>query len=278
MEKMEKIRNTLLILLLTLSFLLPAIAFSQEKEENFKIEIAKETYSIGEDITVNFFVSNPTNERVNFTCILVFDPPTSKNPMCLTRDVTLGPGEHRVILITQTVELLGKSNAIAKILNENENILIERKIPVEITPERTPTPEQIKKTICGDGKCDETENFVRCPKDCPSGVADGYCDRVYDGICDPDCSPAQDEDCKEKFNLENYFLYIGGILLGVIFLVFVFIIIRKFREKSKSIEQEREEFKKWQEIRKRLISGERPEKLKEEGFNPDMVDEVLETL
>lgn len=42
--------------------------------------------------------------------------------------------------------------------------------------------------ICDqDGKCDENEDFLSCPSDCPSGEEDGLCDRQKDGKCDPDC-------------------------------------------------------------------------------------------
>lgn len=39
------------------------------------------------------------------------------------------------------------------------------------------------------------ENYLNCPEDCPSGSADGYCDKIKDGICDPDCAKGFDIDC-----------------------------------------------------------------------------------
>ncbi len=48
---------------------------------------------------------------------------------------------------------------------------------------------------CGDGTCGMPENFKTCPKDCPSGSADHFCDAQSDKICDPDCDPKQDPDC-----------------------------------------------------------------------------------
>ncbi len=53
---------------------------------------------------------------------------------------------------------------------------------------------------CGDGVCAALEeNYENCPKDCPSGSFDMYCDKVKDGICDPDCveqeMPEEDPDC-----------------------------------------------------------------------------------
>ena len=52
-----------------------------------------------------------------------------------------------------------------------------------------------EETVCGDGTCGIPENFNTCPRDCPSGGMDGYCDGVSDGICDPDCTSSMDPVC-----------------------------------------------------------------------------------
>jgi len=52
--------------------------------------------------------------------------------------------------------------------------------------------------VCNNnGVCetDRYENYLNCPEDCPSGSADGYCDKIKDGICDPDCAKGFDIDC-----------------------------------------------------------------------------------
>jgi putative hemolysin len=49
--------------------------------------------------------------------------------------------------------------------------------------------------VCGDGTCAMSENTGSCPKDCPSGAFDGYCDGDGDGKCDPDCPAGRDADC-----------------------------------------------------------------------------------
>jgi hypothetical protein len=43
--------------------------------------------------------------------------------------------------------------------------------------------------------CEESENYLSCPNDCPSGSKDRYCDAIEDGICDPDCGGRTDVDC-----------------------------------------------------------------------------------
>jgi hypothetical protein len=48
-------------------------------------------------------------------------------------------------------------------------------------------------TICEPVK---GENYLSCLKDCPSGSADDYCDKILDGSCDPDCVVRElDIDC-----------------------------------------------------------------------------------
>jgi hypothetical protein len=60
------------------------------------------------------------------------------------------------------------------------------------------TTTTIKPVLCGDGICDETENYANCPNECPSGGKDNYCDAIKDGLCDPDCLQGLDPDCVEK--------------------------------------------------------------------------------
>ncbi len=57
-----------------------------------------------------------------------------------------------------------------------------------------------RESFCGDQLCDPaTENYARCPEDCPSGGDDGFCDGVKDGRCDPDCARLgqYDPDCPD---------------------------------------------------------------------------------
>ncbi|MEM2918265.1 MAG: PKD domain-containing protein [Candidatus Altiarchaeota archaeon] len=50
----------------------------------------------------------------------------------------------------------------------------------------------------------EFENFLNCPKDCPSGARDNYCDAQSDSKCDPDCENNEDIDCKKDYS--NYII------------------------------------------------------------------------
>lgn len=52
-----------------------------------------------------------------------------------------------------------------------------------------------KESVCGDGICTVEEDYLTCPEDCPSGIADGYCDALNDTRCDPDCTEGEDPDC-----------------------------------------------------------------------------------
>ncbi|MEM2918206.1 MAG: hypothetical protein QXY62_01735 [Candidatus Altiarchaeota archaeon] len=77
-----------------------------------------------------------------------------------------------------------------------------------------------------DGICEiKFENFLNCPNDCPSGLKDNYCDRVYDDICDPDCQKKEDIDCKD--NLLS--MAIIFILFLVIVAIVAVLIYRKFK-------------------------------------------------
>lgn len=55
----------------------------------------------------------------------------------------------------------------------------------------------LQQELCnGNGKCDRSENYYSCPKDCSLNSRDGVCAGVsYDGGCDPDCPARLDLDC-----------------------------------------------------------------------------------
>jgi hypothetical protein len=67
------------------------------------------------------------------------------------------------------------------------------------------------KPICNkDGICYTNEDYLNCPEDCPTGSADGICDKIKDETCDPDCKWQEDADCICNRNglcdmgIENY--------------------------------------------------------------------------
>lgn len=75
-----------------------------------------------------------------------------------------------------------------------------------------------KETICGDGVCGLPEDYLSCPKDCPKGGLDGYCDNERDGICDLDCPDYEDPDCKddgETSCFSNILQLLGAFVLLV---------------------------------------------------------------
>lgn len=86
--------------------------------------------------------------------------------------------------------------------------------------------------LCDNNKvCNNYENYLSCPNDCPSGSADRYCDKVKDGKCDPDCAKDADEDCKSFLEKMN-FVYIAGAL---IVLTIVFLLIKKKNPKNEFV-------------------------------------------
>ena len=83
-----------------------------------------------------------------------------------------------------------------------------------------------------DGKCDLDlgENYLTCPYDCQTGMADGICDFTRDKRCDPDCKKEADPDCQGKQPKNTR----AGIAYGVLIVVAVVIgakISKKFGKK-----------------------------------------------
>ncbi|MBI2665496.1 hypothetical protein HYX12_02665 [Candidatus Woesearchaeota archaeon] len=53
---------------------------------------------------------------------------------------------------------------------------------------------------CGDNICQNTENSLLCPWDCPITQRDNFCDYSADNACDPDCNS---KDNHQDNNLDN---------------------------------------------------------------------------
>jgi len=88
---------------------------------------------------------------------------------------------------------------------------------------------------CGNGVCDNNENYSNCPQDCRSGVKDGYCDGAADGVCDSDCLQDQDTDCAKlaasaptqqtKSNISS--VVVWSLIIVIIIAAVALIIIKK---------------------------------------------------
>jgi len=162
----------------------------------------------------------------------------------------------------------------------------------------------------GDSICDPEENWISCPRDCPSGSEDGWCDRVKDGTCDPDCMEGVDSDCElgtttvgattlpstlpttipttlptttieqqEGSDLEGYLPYLVGFIVLV---VIVFVVLRSNRlgRMEQKNKEKGEKLRIWAE--EQLKNGEDPELLKnaleKQGADPKIVDEFMKKM
>ncbi len=86
--------------------------------------------------------------------------------------------------------------------------------------------------FCGNNRCDiEVKEYVlNCPKDCPAGSKDNYCDKLEDKICDPDCKKTEDKDC---MNLIKKYILIGITILVLGVGLFYFLRIKKKKTTKK---------------------------------------------
>jgi hypothetical protein len=80
--------------------------------------------------------------------------------------------------------------------DKKDKICIDRNEGI-CDPDCLPGIDPDCKGRCGNRVCNVNESFGECPKDCPSGGSDGYCDKQKDERCDPDCW-GDDPDCKSK--------------------------------------------------------------------------------
>lgn len=88
---------------------------------------------------------------------------------------------------------------------------------------------------CGNNICDPHESYESCPKDCPSGAADDYCDAVEDSICDPDCTANQDADCSAP--AADSSRYIAAAVATVGLIVILLVLYYRKKRSAKSVER-----------------------------------------
>ncbi|RLE30841.1 hypothetical protein DRJ54_01825 [Candidatus Acetothermia bacterium] len=89
---------------------------------------------------------------------------------------------------------------------------------------------------CGNGVCEPNfqENYKTCPRDCPSGSPDNYCDKQIDGRCDPDCSEQEDLDCKTQEGLP-IIVYVSIVV--VLIAIVLFVVLKSRRSETYSYEE-----------------------------------------
>ena len=191
---------------LTLVLILACAATVYPEEISFNVSMSKPSYNTGENLTLNYEVNNPTDKPVKYQCMVTYDPPTSKTPGCILKEVTLEPGQTFTGSIISKAELVpssGATGAVVQLIDENHNVISTQNIPIIRITEPV-------KAECGNDLCDAGENYQNCPQDCKSGGADGFCDKEKDALCDPDCARTEDEDCICNDNkvcekgIENY--------------------------------------------------------------------------
>ncbi|MBN2251731.1 MAG: hypothetical protein JW724_06635 [Candidatus Altiarchaeota archaeon] len=174
-------------IILALAFMYLVSGTALAEDAYMKVKEPKERYSVGEDVTIEFEVTNPTDRVKSFTCVLTFDPPTSKNPACSTKDIVLQPGETYTGSLSEFADMEADSRATIKLTEGSDIVVEEYSMDVKVT--------YMSASGCGNGACEEGESYLICPEDCTSGSADDYCDAMEDGVCDPDCERTVDPDC-----------------------------------------------------------------------------------
>jgi hypothetical protein len=187
LNKMKNTRNLWVFGMITLAIIASAIpAFAAEV--SFNVSMSKQSYAPGEDLVMNYEVNNPTDKQITYKCMLTYDPPTSKTPGCILKEVIVEPHSKVIKSIVSTAEFPVEAGAKVQLIDENDNVVSTQDIPIIRITEPV-------KAECGNYLCDGGENYQSCPQDCRSGGSDGFCDKEKDGICDSDCTRADDEDC-----------------------------------------------------------------------------------
>ncbi len=100
--------------------------------------------------------------------------------------------------------------------------------------------ERDLRSLCNhDFLCQDEENSISCPGDCPAGSADGWCDREVQEPCDPDCTSCSFSEmaAPEEQPFPLLPLVIGIVALVLVILLLAFLFERKKRRDRRNIYQ-----------------------------------------
>ncbi len=176
------------------------------------------------------------------------------------------------------VLLIGLFPILAQCVSVAAPMIIEN-VPLTLNlGTATGTPPTTTTVECGDGFCDPGENYLFCPKDCPSGGGDRYCDGLEDGVCDPDCRPEADPDCivgEASLDLTTA-LAVVVLIISLAVIVIIYVMYRRGKDRGKDDKATIE----W--LRGELGDGENPETLRglleEGGYDPGLLDKAMKEM
>lgn len=135
----------------------------------YQIYLAKKD---GKIIQVNLGIKRGIKEPNTVTGEAIASLYSFSGEKLVATNFSLPKGDEQVIL---EVPYYNNGSEVKIVSNTGENLLT---VKVAIFAD-----------TCPDEKCDGHESFSSCPEDCPSGSADGFCDKQKDGRCDSDCKP-----------------------------------------------------------------------------------------
>ena len=238
-----------ILAVLGISILASSLVFS---EDNIKFELPKTSYKVGDNISANYFIKNPTNQKKTYKVVMACDKAINGEPGCREIYVEVEPGQNVTGKISDMANLSVDTVASFKVIDEQTGEMIsEQNKSVSIL-----NPEDI---VCGDGKCDEDlgETYDNCPIDCEKRIVcgDGVCDEGENSTsCLKDCPLPTTSTTQPKSHAASdftgYLPYLGGVAALVVLILASYLFMKK--KENKKIEKQRVEFEKWQRDRDAL--------------------------
>lgn len=179
----------------------------------------------GGEIQVNISVTNHLDHKVEAEIRTDVEPSETVYPPPEWPHSTPGMIAARPPFVHWTIELeAGETKMVYYIVHpKNVGAYVLSYVDVVVEGvEYTTDTDSINVMSSPVGKCDPSigENHLTAPDKCPSGSADGFCDRVEDGRCDPDCTAKLDYDCQTPVPPLNGAVRAGPLSLALVPLCF----------------------------------------------------------
>ena len=170
----------------------------------------KTIFETGFNVSGKIFAQGPDNEKAN----------AALQSTALDLIVPYGPNVQGVFVLKGRDVLLEID--VSKYAQCNENSVCDGSESAQACP---------LECTCGNGVCNESENYLLCSRDCKSGAADGVCDMVFDSVCDPDCGGQKDADCQKAQGGIDLRLLMGAIITLAVLVAAGVFALPKLRQK-----------------------------------------------
>jgi hypothetical protein len=118
----EEMRSEIIFTGVLFLLLIQGIALA---DDNFKVYLSKEKYTVGEDVVINVEIANQAPEESDVFWYISFTPDIQKYPMTLIGSATIQPNQTYYETHSTKIEMPGDITVLVDFYDSEDNLLGE---------------------------------------------------------------------------------------------------------------------------------------------------------